>query len=102
MKQMQRLFVTGIGTGIGKTVVSAILVRALQADYWKPIQCGSLGHTDTDQVREWVGNTSGGLVFHPETYRLKDPLPPHAAAENENLTIDLHKIRSSVGREGIL
>ena len=43
-------FVTGIDTDIGKTVVSAILVEALNADYWKPIQSGDLHYTDTDKV----------------------------------------------------
>ncbi len=32
---MKRYFVTGIGTDVGKTVASAILVEALNADYWK-------------------------------------------------------------------
>ena len=49
-----RIFVTGIGTGVGKTIASAILVEALQADYWKPIQSGGLDFTDTDVVRSLV------------------------------------------------
>ena len=47
-------FVTGIDTNIGKTVVAAILVEALNADYWKPIQSGDLHYTDTDKVKELV------------------------------------------------
>ena len=41
----QKIFITGTGTGIGKTVISAILVEALQGDYWKPVQAGN---DDTD------------------------------------------------------
>ena len=39
---MKKIFVTGIGTDVGKTVVSAILAEALEADYWKPVQAGDL------------------------------------------------------------
>jgi dethiobiotin synthetase len=35
-----KLFITGIGTDVGKTIASAIITEALQADYWKPIQAG--------------------------------------------------------------
>jgi dethiobiotin synthetase len=81
----KQLFVTGIGTEVGKTVVSAILVRALQADYWKPVQAGDLNWTDTDKVKEWSGFQEG--TFFPETYRLLHPMSPHAAAEKEGLSI---------------
>ncbi len=84
---MKPLFVTGIGTEVGKTVVSAILVEALQADYWKPVQAGDLEHTDTDKVRALVTNAQS--VFHPETYRLKHAMSPHAAAALENIAIKL-------------
>ena len=47
---MKGFFITGIGTDVGKTVVSAIVVEALQADYWKPIQCGNLDFTDSDFI----------------------------------------------------
>lgn len=48
---MRKLFITGIGTDVGKTVVSAIIVEALQADFWKPIQTGSYYGTDTDKIK---------------------------------------------------
>src|SRR5690606_31045476 len=53
---MKPLFVTGIDTGIGKTIVSAILVEKLQADYWKPVQSGDLERSDTMMVRSLVSN----------------------------------------------
>jgi dethiobiotin synthetase len=87
---MKNFFVTGIGTDVGKTVVSAILTEALEADYWKPVQAGSLEATDTHTVRNLVSNPRS--FFHPETYRLQAPLSPHAAARAENLELDLHKI----------
>jgi dethiobiotin synthetase len=83
----QQYFVTGIGTEIGKTVVSAILVKALQADYWKPVQSGDLDHTDTDKVREWAGLSPERI--HPETYRLTRPMSPHASAAADGVSISL-------------
>lgn len=81
------MFVTGIGTEVGKTMVSAILTEKLKADYWKPIQSGDLDCTDTMQVRNLVTNTT--TVFHPERYCLSQPLSPHAAAEMDGATIKL-------------
>ena len=87
---MRKIFVTGIGTDVGKTVVSAILTQALKADYWKPIQTGTEFDNDTERVKKLVSNTSS--VFHPEAYRLKASLSPHAAAKAENTKIDLAEI----------
>lgn len=79
-------FVTGIDTNIGKTVVAAILVEALNADYWKPIQSGDLHYTDTDKVKELVNEKS---ILHPEAYQLSNPLSPHASAKLDNISISL-------------
>lgn len=84
---MRSVFVTGIGTGVGKTVVAAALARHLKADYWKPIQCGDLDRTDSMSVREWIG-LSG--IIHPEQFRLSLPKSPHAAAAAVDVTIDLN------------
>ena len=82
-----KLIVAGIGTEIGKTVASAVLVEALQADYWKPVQSGALDDSDTDAVRRLVSNSTS--YFHPEAYRLTQPLSPHAAAEIDGVKIQL-------------
>jgi dethiobiotin synthetase len=81
-------FVTAIGTDSGKTLVSAILCEALCADYWKPIQAGS--PYDSKVVRELLSNNK--TVIHPESYALKIPASPHAAAKKENIKIDLKSI----------
>lgn len=88
---MKRIFVTGIGTDIGKTVVSAVLVEALKADYWKPVQTGSFFSRDTVEVKRIVSNTKS--QFHPESYLLKQPMSPHAAAELEGVEIQMDQIR---------
>lgn len=87
---MRKIFVTGIGTDIGKTVVSAIITEALKADYWKPVQTGAFFSSDSDTVRKLISNEVS--VIHPESYSLKDPKSPHEAAANENVTIDPEKI----------
>jgi dethiobiotin synthetase len=86
----KKLIVAGIGTEIGKTVASAVLVEALQADYWKPIQSGGLEDSDTDTVRRLISNTRS--FFHPEAYRLTQPMSPHAAADLDGVTIELDKL----------
>lgn len=86
LTQTRQFIVAGIGTEIGKTVASAVFVEALQADYWKPIQSGALTDSDTDTVRELISNSVSR--FHPEAYRLTQPLSPHAAAELDGVRID--------------
>jgi dethiobiotin synthetase len=87
---MAPIFITGIGTGIGKTFVSAILAKALDADYWKPVQAGFEEGTDSEWVAGWLRET--GSVVHPEVYRLAKPASPHIAAREEGVTIDISKI----------
>jgi dethiobiotin synthetase len=87
---MKKIFVTGIGTDIGKTVVSAVLVEALKADYWKPVQTGSFFSRDTVEVKRIISNTKS--QFHPESYLLKQPMSPHAAAELEGVEIHMDQI----------
>ena len=89
---MRKIFVTGIGTDVGKTVVSSIIAEALGADYWKPIQTGSYFSTDADKIRKYVSNSK--TVIHPESFVLKQYMSPHAAAELEGLPITLDKINS--------
>ena len=84
------IFITGIGTGVGKTIVSAVLVQKLQADYWKPIQSGDLDNSDTALVRSLVSNKT--TVFHPEAYRLTQPFSPHKSAALDGIRIDPEKV----------
>lgn len=84
------IFITGIGTGVGKTIISAILVEHLKADYWKPIQSGDLENSDTMMVKSLVSNTTS--VFHPETYCLTQPYSPHKSAALDGIVIDSEKI----------
>jgi len=87
---MKRIFVTGISTDVGKTIASAILVEALEADYWKPIQAGDLAFSDSHKIAGLISNKK--TVIHNNSYALKTPMSPHAAAEKDGLTIDLGKV----------
>jgi dethiobiotin synthetase len=81
-----KLFVTGIGTDIGKTVVSAILAEALKAVYWKPIQSGVLPSTDSQFITE---NCSENVKVLNERFLLQIPASPHFSAKEENIEIKL-------------
>jgi len=90
MKQ-QKYFITGISTEVGKTVASAIITEALEADYWKPIQSGDLEYSDTHKVEKLISNSK--TVFHPNSYALKTPMSPHASAEIDGITIEIDNIK---------
>jgi dethiobiotin synthetase len=86
---MKPIFITGIGTGVGKTIISAIVTEALNADYWKPVQAGYEEGTDSELVQSLL---STNVHMHPEAYRLSLPASPHIAAKEEGIEIDLEKI----------
>lgn len=93
----KRIFVTGISTGIGKTLVSAILTEALGADYWKPVQAGLDEQTDTETVRALVSN--GQSRFWEEAFALQTPASPHLAARIDNVRITLDALQASFDRQ---
>lgn len=84
-----KFFVTGTDTGVGKTLVSAVLMSGLCAVYWKPVQCGEPG--DTEWVRQATGLPDRHLAR--ETYRFRRALSPHVAAALEGVEIDLDAFR---------
>lgn len=86
-----KLFVTGISTDVGKTIASSIIVEALQADYWKPIQAGDLDNSDSHKIKSYISNNK--TVIHENSYKLNTPASPHLAAELDGITIDLKKIK---------
>jgi dethiobiotin synthetase len=89
---MTPIFITGIGTEIGKTLVSAIVAEALKADYWKPIQAGFDEGTDNQKVKKLITNKTS--VFYEELYKLKLPASPHIAARQEDKRINLDEINN--------
>ncbi|MBD2088743.1 dethiobiotin synthase [Microcoleus sp. FACHB-1515] len=83
----KQFFVTGTDTNVGKTVISALLTLGLGAAYWKPIQSGLDGITDTEFVRRVTQLDDSHFI--PERFRLTQPLSPHAAAAIDHTTISL-------------
>ena len=89
---MTPIFITGIGTDVGKTVVSAIITEALHADYWKPVQAGK--PTDSDWMRSVISNNK--TVIHKEAYDLDLPASPHISSKNEGIVISLQYIKDNL------
>jgi dethiobiotin synthetase len=84
------IFITGIGTGVGKTLVSSIIVEALECDYWKPIQAGNESPTDRETVQQNLTNINS--VVFPEFLSLKMPASPHYSAAQENISFTVHQV----------
>jgi dethiobiotin synthetase len=91
-------FVTAIGTDCGKTFFSAILCEALKADYWKPIQAGL--PRDTDTIISLLSNSISKM--QPETFILKTPASPHAAAKLDGVEIKLEDFKSPVTKNNLV
>jgi dethiobiotin synthetase len=86
-----KLFITGIGTDVGKTIASAIITEALEADYWKPIQAGDLNTSDSHKIESYVSNSK--TIIHANSYALNTPASPHFAAELDQITISMEHIQ---------
>lgn len=80
-----RIVVTGTDTGVGKTVFCAGLTDFLSASYWKPIQSGLEGETDSETVQHLAQLTPGRIL--PEAWRLKTPASPHLSAAIDGVSI---------------
>ena len=85
-----KLFITGIGTDVGKTITSAIVTEALEADYWKPIQAGDLENSDSHKIKQYITNTK--TIIFDNSYQLSTPTSPHFAAQIDEITINIDKI----------
>ena len=88
------LFITGTDTGVGKTLLSALLVAELNRRYWKPVQTGASEGTDRAAVMNWADVPLEST--HPEAFLFDPPLSPHLAAEQQGMRIDLETIRRPV------
>jgi dethiobiotin synthetase len=81
-----KVVIAGIGTDVGKTVVSAIVSQALQAAYWKPVQAGDLSWTDSMKVQQYCNEQ---VEILPEAFLLNQAMSPHAAAEIDGVELKL-------------
>ncbi|MFM7087676.1 MAG: dethiobiotin synthase [Cyanobium sp.] len=88
---VDRLVIVGTDTDVGKTVVSALVVQGLGAHYWKPVQSGLEGPTDSERLQQLIALPAERLL--PEAYRLSAPVSPHWAAERDGVTIDPQRLQ---------
>src|SRR6478735_3551491 len=96
----KRYFVTGIGTGVGKTLVCAVLAEALKADYFKPVQCGSLDETDEELVANNLFNSRSKI--HPTQHLFRLAASPHAAAKAEGKELMASSVQLPVTNNTLL
>jgi len=86
------LVVAGIGTDVGKTVVSAVLCRQLNADYWKPVASGTEdGPVDHQIIPGLLHGTT--VKIHPCAYVFSKSLSPHIAAKMDGAEVELDAIK---------
>ncbi len=100
---MTGFFVTGTDTNVGKTVLSALLVAALDATYWKPVQTGAIEGTDRESVRLWTEVSEDRLPL--ERYRFDPPVSPHLASRQAGIQIALEEFKlpaAPAGRKWIV
>jgi len=86
MRMTKTVFISGISTDVGKTVVSAIIAEALEASYWKPIQAGDLDNSDSLKIKKYC---SEQVTVLNEKFQLSKPMSPHAAAEIDQIQIEI-------------
>ena len=97
-------FITGTDTGVGKTIVTACLLRILQdkgvrVGVMKPIETG-VNFSGLESDAEFLIR-SGGLhdsVTDVAPYRLKTPAAPLIAGQMEKVTIKLEEIQQAYVR----
>ena len=100
---MTGYFVTGTDTNVGKTVLSALLVAALDAVYWKPVQTGASEGTDRESMRAWAETSEDRLPL--ERFRFDPPVSPHLASREGGIRIDIDDFElpsAPVGRKWIV
>jgi dethiobiotin synthetase len=81
--------IAGTDTGVGKTVLAAMMTLAFDADYWKPVQAGTIEETDSEAVERMTGLSPDRI--HPERYRLREPMSPDQAAAIEGMELDIER-----------
>jgi dethiobiotin synthetase len=95
---MTGYFVTGTDTNVGKTILSALLVAALDAIYWKPVQTGATEGTDRESVRQWSESPEDRLPM--ERFRFDPPVSPHLASREAGVRITLDAFEFPAAPQG--
>jgi dethiobiotin synthetase len=96
-------FVAGTDTGVGKTRVTAGLLRALnergvRAAGMKPVAAGSTGARNADVEALAACSCAGIATQDINPYCFVEPLSPHLAAQLEGTRIDPERIAAAYAR----
>ncbi len=94
------IFITGIGTDVGKTIVSAIICEWTKGNYWKPIQSGDPDGGDSKILKNLVSHES--FEIFNEAFRFTAPLSPHAAAKLEGTNIEVAEINLPISKNPLI
>jgi len=98
---MNSVFVLGADTSVGKTAVSAALLKAGlghgEVCYWKPVETGTIVGSDTEEVRSLTGLPSENLILD-SVYRFADPMAAFLAAEKWGKSLELEAITQQFKR----
>ena len=91
IKFPEKFFVVGTDTGVGKTVISTMLLHLLNGTYWKPIQSGTQPETDTQFVK--ANSCLSDTHLLKEAYVFSHPLTASQAARLEGKEIDIEALK---------
>jgi dethiobiotin synthase len=101
LESINSVFVTGIGTNVGKTFVCERLVTDWKGDYFKPIQTGPSEDHDALKVALYADQHGHNeKMIYPPVYCFERPISPHFAAAEAGVKIDLAAIQLPEKRKG--
>lgn len=92
-----KIFITGIGTNVGKTYVAAAVCNHFGHYYWKPVQTGTEMDSDSTFVKSIIGKER----VLPERFSFYHPVSPDWAAKLEDRTIHIEDLFPLPGHEKI-
>ena len=107
-KQIDKIFVAGTDTGVGKTVLSLLLMQFFYANgcipfYVKPIQTGCSDPYDKDSDAKFIYKHVGRLTKKDPAdsivYCFREPKAPYFASRNEGKTIELKAIQNALDKK---
>src|SRR5882672_6029573 len=99
------LFITGTGTGVGKTYVGALIAKALhdagkRVGVYKPVASGCETHdgrlTSPDAIALWEAAGRPGALEQVCPQLFAAPLAPHLAARAEGRRVDARLLRTGL------
>ncbi len=107
-KQIDKIFVVGTDTSVGKTVLSLLLMQFFYANghmpfYLKPVQTGCSDPYDKDSdarfIYKHVKQLTNKDAADSVVYCFREPKAPYFASRNEGKHIDVTAIRDTLDKK---